>query len=62
MRLKTVVALGLAGLALAGDAAWAAKKDAKPDLGPNVAVFDASMPSAEIQAQIDKVYKVQQHN
>jgi len=27
-----------------------------------VAVFDASMPAAEIQAQIDKVYKVQQHN
>jgi hypothetical protein len=27
-----------------------------------VGVFDASMPAAEIQAQIDKVYKVQQHN
>jgi hypothetical protein len=61
--LKTFVGAGfVVVLALAGDAAWAAKKDAKPDFGPNVAVFDASMPAAEIQAQIDKVYKVQQHN
>ena len=34
----------------------------RPELGPNVLVFDASMPSTEIQAQIDKVYGVQQHS
>ncbi len=33
-----------------------------PDFGQNVAVFDPSMPSAAIQAQIDKVYAVQQHS
>jgi hypothetical protein len=33
-----------------------------PDFGPNVAVFDPAMPAAAIQAQIDKVYSVQQHN
>ena len=31
-----------------------------PNFGPNVAVFNPSMPAAEIQAQIDKVYGVQQ--
>ena len=35
---------------------------AKPDLGPNVLVFNPSMPAATIQDQIDKVYAVQQHN
>jgi hypothetical protein len=33
-----------------------------PDFGPNVMVFSPKMPAAEIQAQIDKVYAVQQHN
>ena len=33
-----------------------------PDLGPNVLLFDPSMPSADIQAQIDKVYAIQQHS
>ena len=35
---------------------------AKPDFGPNVFIFDPSMPSAEIQQQIDKVYAVQRGN
>lgn len=35
---------------------------AKPDLGPNVLVFDPSMPAAQIQQQIDKVYAVEQHS
>ena len=39
-----------------------AAKGAKPDFGPNVAVFDPSMPSAAIQAEIDKVYAVQRRN
>jgi hypothetical protein len=33
-----------------------------PDFGPNVLVFNSSMPSATIQAQIDKVYATQRHN
>ncbi|WP_263367028.1 coagulation factor 5/8 type domain-containing protein [Edaphobacter bradus] len=32
------------------------------DFGPNVMVFSPQMPAEEIQAQIDKVYAVQQHN
>jgi hypothetical protein len=35
---------------------------AKPDFGPNVLIFNPSMPSAAIQEQIDKVYAVQQHS
>ncbi|HEY1987056.1 MAG TPA: coagulation factor 5/8 type domain-containing protein [Terracidiphilus sp.] len=33
-----------------------------PDFGPNVMVFNPSMPSDQIQAQIDKVYAVQEHS
>lgn len=40
----------------------AAKPAARPDLGANVLLFDSSMPSAEIQARIDKVYAIQQHS
>lgn len=32
----------------------------KPDLGPNVMIFDPSMPAAEIQERIDKVYAVEE--
>lgn len=35
---------------------------AEPDFGPNVAVFQPSMPAAAIQERIDKVYAVQQNN
>jgi hypothetical protein len=35
---------------------------ARPDLGPNVLVFDPSMPAAEIQQKIDKVYSIEQHS
>jgi hypothetical protein len=35
---------------------------ARPAFGPNVLLFDPSMPSAEMQAQIDKIYAVQQHS
>jgi hypothetical protein len=49
-------------LALSSHMALAAKRETKPDFGPNVLVFGPGMPSAEIQEQIDKVYKVQQHN
>ncbi len=33
-----------------------------PDFGPNVLVFGPSMPAATIQAAINKVYAVQEHN
>ena len=33
-----------------------------PEFGPDVMVFSPTIPMAEIQAQIDKVYAVQQHN
>src|ERR1700752_639101 len=35
---------------------------AKPEFGANVLIFDPSMPSKEIQKQIDAVYAKQQHN
>jgi hypothetical protein len=34
----------------------------KPDFGPNVLIFNPSMPAAAIQEQIDKVYSIQQNN
>jgi hypothetical protein len=33
-----------------------------PDFGPNVTVFSPSTPSATMQAEIDRVYAIQQHN
>lgn len=33
-----------------------------PNLGPNVLVFDPSMPASAIQSQIDKVYAIEQHS
>jgi len=43
-------------------AAELAKLETKPDFGPNVMVFNPSMPAAEIQQQIDRVYAAQQHS
>jgi hypothetical protein len=39
-----------------------AVQGAKPDFGPNVLIFDSSMPSRAIQKQIDAVYATQAHN
>ena len=39
-----------------------AQSQKAPDFGPNVLLFTPSTPAAEIQSQIDQVYKVQQHN
>src|SRR5260221_3471854 len=39
-----------------------AAKAAKPEFGPNVLIFDPSMPSQTIQKQIDAVYSTQEHN
>jgi hypothetical protein len=37
-------------------------QSSKPDLGPNVLIFDPSMPSSDIQGQVDKVYAIEQHS
>ena len=59
-----IIALVL--LAVAQGSTAAQSKTAKPlphpHFGPNVLVFDRSMPSADIQEQIDKVYNIQQHS
>src|ERR1700733_2325849 len=39
-----------------------ATKGAKPVFGPNVLIFDPSMPAQVIQKQIDAVYATQGHN
>jgi hypothetical protein len=54
-------ALTVAFFAMAA-AALKAQTPNSPAFGPNVAVFSPSMPAAEVQAQIDKVYAAQQHN
>ena len=58
------IALFVASMPIASAAAQRAQapKSGHPDLGPNVLLFDPSMSSAEIQAQIDKVYAIQQHS
>jgi hypothetical protein len=38
------------------------KSPVRPDFGPNVLLFDPSMPPADIQAHVDKVYSIQQHS
>ena len=50
-----------AGLLAAALPALAAH-GAKPVFGPNVVIFDPSMPSQAIQKQIDAVYATQEHN
>src|SRR5580698_8392292 len=50
-----------AGLLAAALPALAAQA-AKPVFGPNVLIFDPSMPPQMIQKQIDAVYAIQQHN
>jgi len=49
---------GLLAAALPGLAA----KGTKPLFGPNVLIFNPSMPSQTIQKQLDAVYAIQQHN
>ena len=51
----------IAGLLAAALPALAAK-GAKPEFGPNVLIFDSSMPAQAIQKQIDAVYATQEHN
>ena len=55
-------AAAAAGALLCAAAAFAAAAQTRPDLGPNVLVFDSSMPAAQIEQQIDRVYAVEQHS
>ena len=59
-----MVKIGLTAAMLCGaSACGGANADAqstKPDLGPNVLIFDPSMPAKEIQERIDKVYAVEE--
>ena len=55
--------LGLAAvLTVVATAAAEPRATAKPDFGPNVLVFDPAMPQVAMQAQIDRVYREQQHS
>jgi hypothetical protein len=50
------------GVLITAMSALSGAAQAKPDLGPHVLLFDPSMPAAEVQRQIDKVYSVEQHS
>src|SRR3954451_8045608 len=51
-----LVAAAVAAFPLAGvGAAVAAKPPAAPDFGPNVKIFDPTMPTSQIQATVDAV-------
>jgi len=60
VRLVLAGALALLGLGVAHAPAATAATD--PDLGPNVQVFDPSMPTSTIQAAVDAVYAQQVNN
>lgn len=47
--------------AIQGSATWA-QRPARPDLGPNVLLFDPSQPQASMQASINRIYLAEQHN
>jgi hypothetical protein len=49
-------------LLLSGSCTLLAATAGKPNFGANVLIFNASMPAAGIQEQIDKVYAQQQHS
>ena len=54
-------ALGSCGLFVRGPRECRRRRST-PEFGPNVLVFNPSMPAAAIQQQIDKVYAMQQHS
>jgi hypothetical protein len=56
------LALAMAVLGLACCAAEAQKQEKTPDFGPNVLVLNPAMAPALMQAQIDRVYKLQQQS
>jgi hypothetical protein len=60
--IRLLARLGITAGLLAAALPALAAKGAKPVFGPNVLIFDPSMPSQAIQKQIDAVYAIQQHN
>jgi hypothetical protein len=63
--LTFTAAFGLLALSLrlaVAEPPQAHKPVLRPDLGTNVLIFDPSMPAADIQAQVDKIYAVEQHS
>lgn len=60
MRRRVMWAAALAIVAVNGGHSAGAQATSRPNLGPNVLVFDPSMPAARIQEQIDRVYSVEQ--
>ncbi|HEY2471438.1 MAG TPA: coagulation factor 5/8 type domain-containing protein [Terracidiphilus sp.] len=58
-RQLTTLFLALGAFAASVSLAAAASK---PNFGPNVFIFNPSMPAAAIQAQINAIYAVQKHN
>jgi hypothetical protein len=62
MIMRRVAGFGCILSALTWAGGFAVAQQAKPEFGPNVMVFSPSMTPEAIQAQIDKVYTVQQRN
>lgn len=57
--LIATIALALAATAAAPATAHGGGQPATPNLGPNVVVFDPSMPVADIQAKVDQIHAQQ---
>lgn len=57
-RISATIA-AFAGICLAGSASVALAGQGLSDLGPNVHVFDSSMPTAEIKAAMDEIWEAQ---
>lgn len=62
MIVRRVAGFGWILSALTWAGGFVVAQQAKPEFGPNVMVFSPSMTTEAIQAQIDKVYTVQQRN
>ena len=54
-RFALAVALGFAALAFAGSAAAVPSTSAAPDFGPNVKIFDPSLPTSQIKSTLDAI-------
>lgn len=65
-RVKKDFAIALVALLALGAftpaAAAEKKRTVKPDFGSNVLIFDPTMPQADMQQQIDKIYAVERRN
>jgi hypothetical protein len=59
VRSKAILTLALALLALLSSASTASAAPSAPDFGPNVIVFDPTMPVSQIQATLDAIHAQQ---